>query len=158
MGEGCRGGGVLRVGGEDAAIGSFGGWQVVGGFGEFSGEEDVVGCLGRDFEGAKEFSAGVGGAGALVDAGEGSVGAGLEGLIVGGQGGGFVEFDAGVAKLAAAGEEEAQGEVGLDEIGVGGDGLAVGGFGGGGLVEGVLGGGEIVEEVGVGGVLCGEGG
>ncbi len=96
VGEGCGGGGVLRVGGEDAAVGGFGGGEIVGSFGQFAGEKDVVGGLGGDFEGAKELAAGVRGAGGLVDAGDGSVGAGLEGLIVGGEGGGLVEFGAGV--------------------------------------------------------------
>ncbi|XWK49106.1 hypothetical protein RBB78_17405 [Tunturiibacter empetritectus] len=57
----------------------------------------------------------------------------------------------GVGEAAAAGEEEAEGEMGVEVGGVGGDGAAVGGFGGGGLVECVLGEGEVVEEVGVGG-------
>ena len=98
----------------------------------------------------------------LVDAGEGAVGAGFEERVVGGEGGGLEEFGVGGGELAAAGEEEAEGEVGLEEFGVGGDGAAVGGLGGGGLGrgfgEGVLGGGEVVEEVGVVGIFLGEGG
>ena len=149
MGEGSGGGGVLRVGGEYAAVGCFGGGKVVAGFGQFAGEEDVVGGFGRDFESGQKFVAGVGGARVLVDAGEGAVGTGLDGGVVGGEGGGLVEFGAGVGQLAAAGEEEAEGYVRFEEVGIGGDGSAVGGFGGGGLVEGVLGEAEIVEEVGV---------
>ena len=68
----------------------------------------------------------------------------------------------GEGELAAAGEEEAEGEVRVEVCGVGGDGAAVGGLGGGGLGrgfgEGVLGEGEVVEEMGVVGGLFGEGG
>ena len=64
----------------------------------------------------------------------------------------------GLGEFAAAGEEEAEGEVGVEVSGVGGDGSAVGGFGGGGLVEDILREGEVVEEVGVVGRLFGEGG
>ena len=37
----------------------------------------------------------------------------------------------GEGELAVAGEEEAEGEVGVEVVGVGGDGAAVGGLGGG---------------------------
>src|SRR5882757_8567844 len=98
MGEGCGG--------------------VAGGFGEFSGEEDVVGGLGGELESLQEFVAGGGGVGGLVDPGEGSVGSGLEGGVVGVEGGGLEEFGVG------------GGEVRVEEFRVGGDGAAVGGLGG----------------------------
>ena len=46
MGEGGSGVVVLRVGGDGSAVGGFGGGGVAGGFGEFAGEEDVVGGFG----------------------------------------------------------------------------------------------------------------
>ena len=143
----------MRVDGEYPAVGCFGGGKFVAGFGQFSGEQDVVGGFGGDFEGGQKFVAGVGRARVLVDAGEGAIGSGLDGWVVGGEGCGFVEFNSGVGQLAAAGEEEAEGYVRLEEVGVGDDGFAVGGFGGGGLVQGILGEAEIVEEMGVVGGL-----
>ncbi len=50
-----------------------------------------------------------------------------------------VELGAGFGGAVVAGEEEAEGEVGVEVGGVGGDGAAVGLLGGGGLVECVLG-------------------
>ena len=88
MHEGCGGVGILGVGGEEAAVGCFGGGRVVGGFGEFAGEENVVGGLGGEFEGSEEFVGGAGGVGLLVEAGEGSVGTGAEDGIAFGDGGG----------------------------------------------------------------------
>ncbi len=46
MSEGGGGVGVLRVGGEETAVGGFGGSGVAGGFGQFAGEENVVGGFG----------------------------------------------------------------------------------------------------------------
>ncbi len=72
------------------------------------------------------------------------------------------EFGVGEGELAAAGEEEAEGEVRIEVGGVGGDGATVGGLGGGdlgrGFGEGVLREGEVVEEVRVVGRFFGEGG
>ena len=156
--EGGIGGGVLGIGLEKTAVGSFGRGQVIAGFGDLAGEEDVVWGFGGDFECGEEFGAGVGGAGGGIEAGEGSIGAGLK-LGVGrveGNGGG--QFCSGVAEPAGAGEEEGEGEMGVEVGGVGGDGTTVGGLGGRGLVERVLGRGEVEEDVCVGRALLGEGG
>jgi hypothetical protein len=159
--EAGQGGGgvvVLRVDGEEAAVGDFGGSGVAGGFGEFAREKDVVGGFGGELEGGEEFIAGDGWIGGLVDTGEGAEGAGFEGRVVGVEGRGFEEFSVGEGEFAAASEEEAEGEVSVEVVGVGGDGAPVGGLGGWGVGEGVLGEGEIVEEVGVVGGFFGEGG
>src|SRR5258707_14641593 len=55
MGEGGGGVVVLRIGSDETAVGRFGCGGVAGGFGEFSGEEDVVGGLGGELESLQEF-------------------------------------------------------------------------------------------------------
>jgi hypothetical protein len=91
-----------------------------------------------EFEGLEEFVAGGGRVGGLVDAGEGAVGAGLEGGIVGVEGGGLEEFGVASGSLLP-GRGGGRGEVRVEVFGFGGDGAAVGGLGGGCLVENFLG-------------------
>ena len=84
-----QGGGGLRVlgiGGEETAVGGFGSSRIVGGFGQFASEEDVIGCFGGEFEGGEELFGGSGGVGLLVEAGEGAVGSGAEGGVAVGDG------------------------------------------------------------------------
>src|SRR6185437_17083913 len=132
--------GVLRVRGEQTAVGGFGFRKIVGGFSEFAGENDVVGSLGRDLHGGEKFVAGVGGPGGLVEAGQGAPGTGFKRGVGGGsEGGRGEEFGAGVGVLAGGGEEETEGEMRLEVFGVGGGGAAVGIGGVGGLVERFLG-------------------
>lgn len=103
--EGRGGVGVGGVGLEDAAVGGFGGGQVVGGLSEFGGEEDVFGGFGRQFEGFEELCAGLSGVGLLVEAGESTESAGLEGGIGSVKGDGGGEFGVGFGEVAGAGEE-----------------------------------------------------
>ena len=63
----------------------------------------------------------------------------------------------GFGALAIARFEEAEGEVGLQQRWVRGDGGFVGDLGGRRLIEGVLGGAEIVKQLGVAGVRSGQG-
>ncbi len=128
---GERGGGLRVVGllEQQAAVGCLGGGCAVAGRGgELGGEESVFGGFGRELERGEQLVAGVGGAGALVDAGEGAVGASFEQGIAGGQGCGGGELGAGFGKFVGAGEEEAQGYAGLEEGGVVGGCGAVAGF------------------------------
>ena len=158
MGEGGGGILILRVDCEEAPVGEVGGCGFTGCLGEFAGEEDVVWSFGGDFDRGEEFVAGGGGVGGLVDAGEGTVGAAFEGRVVSGEGRCFEEFGVSIGEAAGPGQEEAEGEVGVEVGGVGGYGAAVGLLGGGGLVECVLGEGEVVEEMGVDGRFFDEGG
>ena len=61
-----------------------------------------------------------------------------------------------VGQLAGAGEEQAEGQVRGEVVGVGGNGLLVGGDGSGVVAAGVFDVAEVVEEVGVGRVFVGE--
>ena len=135
MDEGCGGLGVVGVGGEQAAVGGLGGGGIVVGLGELAGEQDVVGGLGRELEGSEQFVAGCGGICGLVEPGEGAIGAGSQGGVAVGDDRRRGEFGVRVGEPAGAGEEETEGQVGLEEVGTGSDGAAVGGLGLGGLVE-----------------------
>jgi len=147
VGEGGGGIVILRIYGQQAAIGQFGGRLVAGGFSQFAGEEDVFGGFGGDFDSGEELVARRSGVGVLVDAGESTIGAALEGGIVCCESSCCEEYVVGVGETSAASEQETQGQVRVEVGGVGGDSAAVGSFGGGGLVECVLGEGEVVEEM-----------
>ncbi len=74
----------------------------------------------------------------LVEPGHGSVGAGAEGWIAVRDCCSGRQFGVGLRGFAGAREEEAEGEVRLEQIGRGCDGATVRGFRFGGVVEGVL--------------------
>ncbi len=155
MSEGGRDGGVVRVGGEDATVCGFSGGGVMHGFGKLTREEGVVDAFGGEFEGFEEIVACGGGIGGLVEVGKGAEGSGFLGVVGRGVGGGGGEFGASFDGLAGASEEEAEGQVRLEVIRVGGDGSLVGSGGGWFVVEGFIGEAKIVEE-GSGGSLGGE--
>jgi len=86
-----EGGGGLRIcrgGLKSAAIGGFGSGKVVGGFGEFGGEEGVVRGFGGKLEGGEEFGSGGFRVAGLMEMREGTVGASLERWVFGRDGGG----------------------------------------------------------------------
>ena len=89
----------------------------------------------------------------MIEAGEGSKGAGFDGGVGGGDGGGGAEFGRGLGRVAGSGEDKAEGYAGVGEGGVGGDGGAVVGFGLGGVVEGFFGVAEVEEDLRVVGRL-----
>jgi hypothetical protein len=55
VGQRGDGFGVLRVESEVAAIGTLGGGQIGGGFGDLGGEQDVFGSFGREVEGGEQI-------------------------------------------------------------------------------------------------------
>jgi hypothetical protein len=138
MDESCSGLGVVGIGCEETAIGGFSGGCVVGGFGKLTGKKDIVGGLGGELDGVEKLIARAGGVPGLVEPGQGAVGAGAEGGISVGNCCGGSEFGMGFRGFAGAGEEEAESEMRLKQIGRGRDGATVGGFSLGGVVEGIL--------------------
>jgi hypothetical protein len=160
--ETSKGGGGRSVGGgsgecEIAAVGFFGGRDVVGGSGYFGGGEDVAGLLGGEVEGGEKFGGGGGGVGRcgkLVDASESSECARFErGRSVRKSSDGE-EVGAGFGVAIGAGEQKAERDMRGGEERVSVDGFAVIGLGGrstgvgrSGRAEGLDGHAEVVEDL-----------
>ena len=143
-GRGSRGIGVLV---EDPAISGRGGFELAAFFGKLGGKERIRGSFRRELQGFEQIVGCGTGIGVAIDAGECAPSTGFERGVgnTGIESGGGEQLRTRFGEFILPREEQAEGDVSLERIGVGGDGAAVENSS---VVETILGVGDVagVEE------------